>query len=159
MEYTPEVASEIDDAAAHEGYNVIKLVATWIYYYVCRSSTGTDAACDCDVVTEPSPSDSVGTQLTVHENLAIICVVTECNSRFVCSVDKLLELVGSKCRTEGCDRDCNFTPAFVGCCMVVTGLCCAGHAFTWESSHVKLNKPGSRVFTDNLDIASCTKFR
>ena len=38
------------------------------------------AACDCDVVTEPSPSDSVGTQLTVHENLAI---VTECNSRFV----------------------------------------------------------------------------
>ena len=43
-------------------------------------NTGTDAACDFDVVTEPSPSDNVGTQLTVHENLAI---VTECNSRFV----------------------------------------------------------------------------
>ena len=73
----------------------------------------------------------------------------------MCSVDKLLELVGSKCHTEGCDRNCNFTHEFIGCCMVVRGLCSAGHAFTWESSDVKLNKIGSRVYTDNLGVASC----
>ena len=72
----------------------------------------------------------------------------------MCSVDKRLEL-GSKCHTEGCDRDFNFTHEFVGCCMVVRGLCSASHAFTVESSHVKLNKAGIRVYTDNLDIFLC----
>ena len=66
-----------------------------------------------------------------------------------------MELVYSKCNTEGCDRNCNFTHEFVGRRIVVRGHYSASLTFTWESSHVKLNKAGSRVYTDNLDIASC----
>ena len=51
---------------------------------MCRSSTRTDDVYDCDAITEQSSSDSVGKKLTECENLEIICVATECNSRSVC---------------------------------------------------------------------------
>ena len=82
-------------------------------------------------------------------------------TRFVCSLDKLLELLGSKCRTMGCNRNCTFTHQFIGCCVAVTGLCGAGHAFAWASSHTetmssvdRTNRAGGRIFSDNLEIAS-----
>lgn len=67
-----------------------------------------------------------------------------------------MELIGSKCHTMGCDRDCRFTPEFVGCCLTVTGLCSAGHVFTWASSHIHLNKAGSKIFEDNFNVAIST---
>jgi len=76
--------------------------------------------------------------------------------RFICSVDKIMELIGLKCHTMDCDRDCRFTPGFVGCCLTITGLCSAGHVFTWNSSHVHLNKAGSKIFEDNFNVAIST---
>ena len=53
----------------------------------------------------------------------------------------------------GCDRDCRFTPKFVGCCLTITGLCSAGHVLMWMSSHIHLNKAGSKIFENNFHIA------
>ena len=74
--------------------------------------------------------------------------------RFVCSVHKLLELIGTNCHTKGCDKKCHITYTYCGSCMVMKGMCGDGHAFTWTSSDTLANKAGCNLFTDNLDIAS-----
>ena len=73
---------------------------------------------------------------------------------FVCSVHKLLELIGTNCRTKGCDKKCHITCTYCGSCMVMKGMCGDGHGFTWTSSDTVANKAGCNLFTDNLDIAS-----
>lgn len=73
---------------------------------------------------------------------------------FVCSVHKLLELVGTTCHTKGCDKTCHITYTYCGVCMVMKGMCGDGHGFTWTSSDTLTNKAGSNLFKDNLDIAS-----
>ena len=86
-------------------------------------------------------------------------IFTECVSqyiRFVCSVNKLLELIGSNCHTTGCDRNCSVTYWFNGCCLVVKGLCSVGHVFTWTSSDIQINRSGGKIFINNLDLASST---
>ena len=77
--------------------------------------------------------------------------------RFVCSVHKLLELIGTNCRTKGCDKKCHITYTYCGSCMVMKGMCGDGHGFTWTSSDTLANKAGCNVFTDNLDIASAVQ--
>ena len=82
--------------------------------------------------------------------------------QFVCLVDKLLLLFGSNCHTIGCERTCTFTDEFVGCCLTVSGLSAGGHEFHWASSHVetlgttgdRTTKPGGRIFTVNMEVAS-----
>jgi len=76
---------------------------------------------------------------------------------FVCSVHKLLELIGTNCRTKGCDKKCHITYTYCGSCMVMKGMCGDGHGFTWTSSDTLANKAGCNVFTDNLDIASAVQ--
>ena len=73
--------------------------------------------------------------------------------RFVCSVHKLLALVGTTCHTKGCDKICHITYTYCGGCMMLKGMCGDGHGFTWTSSDTLTNKAGSNLFTNNLDIA------
>ena len=47
--------------------------------------------------------------------------------RFVCSVHKLLELVGTTCHTKGYDKKCHITYTYYGGCMVLKGMCGDGH--------------------------------
>ena len=78
------------------------------------------------------------------------------STRFICSIDKILELIGSSCHTIGCDRNCNVTYEFNGCCLVVKGLCSDGHVFTWTSSDIQVNKSGGKILVNNFDLASST---
>ena len=87
----------------------------------------------------------------------VIIIVTKYISqytRFICSVNKLLELIGSNCHTTGCNRNCSVTYSFNGCCLVIKGLCSVGHVFTWTSSDMQVNRSGGKIFVNNLDLAS-----
>ena len=74
--------------------------------------------------------------------------------RVLCSIQKIMELLGTDCRTTGCDRICRFSYFQSGCCLTIQGLCSNGHTFTWHSSDTQVNKKGSRIFEDNLLVAS-----
>jgi len=78
-------------------------------------------------------------------------------SCFVCSVHKLLELIGTNCHTKGWDKKCHITYAYCGSCIVVKGTCGDGHGFTWTSSDTLASKACCNMFTDNLDIASAVQ--
>ena len=93
----------------------------------------------------------------------VLLIVTDSSyTRFICSLDKLLELLEPKCHTTGCYRSCSFTHRFVGCSLSITGLCGAGHAFAWVSSHIETpntevdnsSRRGGRIFTDNMEVTS-----
>ena len=83
-------------------------------------------------------------------------------TQFICSLDKLLELLGSKCHTNGCERTCTFSHEFIGCCLTVSGLCAGGHEFNWASSHIesqntvgnRTSRPGGRIFTVNMEVTT-----
>ena len=119
---------------------------------------------DCDTepeITEESDDivssiSALGTYLQIFLIIYISMqyLVGVVSGRVLCSIQKIIELLGTKCRTAGCNRICHFNYNLLGCCLTIQGLCSNGHAFTWRSSDSQVNKSGSRIFEDNLLVAS-----
>jgi len=76
------------------------------------------------------------------------------SGRVLCSLQKILELIGTCCHTVGCDCPCRITYKFSGCCVVVEGICKSGHRFNWFSSEVIRNANNQKIYLDNLNVAS-----
>lgn len=55
-------------------------------------------------------------------------------TRFICSVDRLLDLAGGVYRVRDCGKRCQFDYKPSGCCIILFGTCENGHVFEWESS-------------------------
>ena len=78
---------------------------------------------------------------------------TGCNTaKVICFVDKILELIGSKCRD--CQLQCNVTTRMVGCTLEVRMECSDGHRFTWASSPTMRNDNRRVIYKSNLIFAS-----
>ena len=73
--------------------------------------------------------------------------------KIICSVSKLLELVGDKCKS--CSRPCSsVSHRVIGCTLVITCQCEMGHTFTWASSVTICNAGTSEMFRNNLSFAT-----
>ena len=76
------------------------------------------------------------------------------DSFILCSVRKLLELVGVKCQENNCESVISVGYELCGCCIKLYGCCTNGHKLEWVSSDFHLNNNGSRVYNINIDLAS-----
>ena len=74
--------------------------------------------------------------------------------RFICSLDRLLDLAEGKCRHENCTSLGVISYKLCGCCVAIHITCQNGHTYRWESSHSQVNTNGSKTYSDNLDFAS-----
>ena len=77
-------------------------------------------------------------------------------TRFICSIDRLLDLAGGVCRVGSCGKRCQVDYKPSGCCIILFGTCENGHAFEWESSDRlgQEKQKQKRLHTDNLHFAS-----
>jgi len=73
--------------------------------------------------------------------------------KIICSLSKLLELTGERCRF--CPHQCSSTSyRVVGCTVVIKCMCEMGHTFVWASSPTICNAGNSDMFKNNLVFAS-----
>ena len=73
-------------------------------------------------------------------------------SMVICYVEKVLELIGSQCRT--CSCQCNVPARIVGCTLVVKVVCIRGLVFSWASSSTIVNANKSALYRTNFIFAS-----
>lgn len=73
--------------------------------------------------------------------------------KIICSLSKLLELAGDRCRF--CSLHCSSISRWVvGCIVVIKCLCEMGHTFVWASSPTICNAGNSEMFKNNLVFAA-----
>lgn len=51
--------------------------------------------------------------------------------KIICSLHKLLQLVGQVCQVDGCGARREVDYRITGCCITVFGICTSGHQFNW----------------------------
>ena len=73
------------------------------------------------------------------------------DTKVICFVDKLLELVGDVCRS--CGLQSKTTARVVGCILLVKSVCSQGHTFSW-SSPVLMNSNNAVIYKGNLVFAA-----
>lgn len=111
-------------------------------------------SCDeLDDINIPSPSDDTISKFVFCVYLHTLFLGTA-SGRVFCSMQKILELIGTCCHIVGCDCPCLITYKSSGCCMIVKGICRSGHCFNWSSSEVILNAINQKIYLDNLNVAS-----
>ena len=76
------------------------------------------------------------------------------NVRVVCTMQKLLQLVGKSCHSENCNSSLEVTYKICGFVATVQGSCVDGHSFNWVSSDVIVNQNGSKVMEENLNLTA-----
>lgn len=76
------------------------------------------------------------------------------NTFILCSITKLLELVGVICPENHCGSVINVGYEFYGCCIKLYGCCSNGHKLDWVSSDFHSNNNGTRIYNINIDLAS-----
>jgi len=79
----------------------------------------------------------------------IITVESHEEVKVLCSLSKLLELAGDRCRICSCCCS-SISHWVVGCTLVIKCLCEVGHMFSWESSTTICNTGNSEMFWNNL---------
>jgi len=73
--------------------------------------------------------------------------------KIICSLSKLLELAGERCRF--CPHRCSsVSHRVVGCTVVIKCMCEMGHTFVWASSPTICNAGNSEMFKNNLVFAA-----
>lgn len=80
--------------------------------------------------------------------------IDDSNTFVLCSVRKLLELVGVTCPKGNCESSINVGYELCGCCMKIYGCCTNAHKLDWVSSDFHLNNNGSRIYNINISLAS-----
>ena len=90
----------------------------------------------------------------IHLLICITYVLGLRTQRFICSIHKLLQLVDSKWHYPNCNELCPKKVKPSGCCLVICGMCSAGHVFLWESSDTVVNQNNIKIHTDNLKLSS-----
>jgi len=76
----------------------------------------------------------------------------------VCSVEKLCQLVGTKCHESECGSPINIDYDVSGCCLVMFGCCANGHRLDWASSDFHTNKNGSKIYNINVALSAAIIF-
>lgn len=74
--------------------------------------------------------------------------------KIICSLHKLLQLVGQVCQVDGCGARQEVDYRITGCCITVFGICTSGHQFNWNSSDTLTSQAGGMIYLDNLNFAS-----
>ena len=74
--------------------------------------------------------------------------------KIICSLHKLLQLVGQVCQLDGCGARWEVDYKKTGCCITVFGTCTSGHQFNWNSSDILTSQAGGTIFLDNLNFVS-----
>ena len=74
--------------------------------------------------------------------------------KIICSLHKLLQLVGQVCQVDGCRARREVDYKLTGCCITVFGICTSGHRFNWNSSDTLISQAGGMIYLDNLNFAS-----
>ena len=69
--------------------------------------------------------------------------------RFICSLDMLLDMFSTRCKTLDCNNILNVTHHFTGTALVENISCQAGHAFRFCSSH-EVNQ----MYVNNTQVAA-----
>lgn len=75
-------------------------------------------------------------------------------TKVVCSVQKLVELTGQKCRTEGCESQLSIKYRVTGCAISIVGTCGNQHRFVWKSSDKITSRAHGQIYVDNIHFAS-----
>ena len=78
------------------------------------------------------------------------------STRYICSVNRLLDLAAGVCNVNNCgnQRKVDYKPS--GSCIIIYGICENGHSFQWESSE-RLGQGQQKqkgLHLDNLHFAS-----
>ena len=83
---------------------------------------------------------------------SLLIIIGFKSTKVICFVDKILQLIGSKCRV--CQLQCNVTTRIVGCTLEVKMECSYGHRFIWASSPTMRNDNRRVIYKCNLVLAS-----
>lgn len=75
--------------------------------------------------------------------------------KVVCSIQKLLELTGQTCRTEGCTAKLSVKYVVTGCTISISCICDNQHCFMWKSSDELVSQAHGHIYVDNIHFASC----
>ena len=86
--------------------------------------------------------------------IIILCFVGT-TVKVVCSIQKLLELTGQTCRTEGYIAKLSVKYAVTGCTISISCICDNQNCFMWKSSDELVSQAHGHIYVDNIHFASC----
>ena len=99
-----------------------------------------------------NPRVTITLQVSIYDS--VLMIMTNPVGRVLCSLENVLSLAKSKCQEEGCSGFYAVKIKFHGSCLIIDGECPAGHQYLWKSSSEQANKKGSKIYVDNLALAS-----
>lgn len=77
-----------------------------------------------------------------------------CTAKIVYSIQKLVELTGQRCQTEGCTAVLSFKYHVTGCVISIVGTCSNHHCFSWNSSDKLIRQAQGQIYVDNIHFVS-----
>jgi len=84
----------------------------------------------------------------------IILLLETFGNKFICSVNKILELAEGKCSHPHCNSFYKVSYKPSGCALIISGSCNNGHTYEWVSSKSIVNQSDNTLYNDNLAFAT-----